>query len=245
MAISVEDTYVGRATSASANYPEGSIKNESIPGVSDDGTPLDLVWGNDFEGIKQALLRAAGVIPTAPGNVSDTALFSQMLQAIVEIAAGRAVGYTDIGIADAYVAELKTNQQGVAGYFDGMTVEITPGNNNTGPCTIDVQGTNGTLLGVKDIKTAAGLDPEASVLITTRRVILRYDSVNGWFEIVEYGGGGQLLGNAAEKAIAYNAQNISEDITIAATRNGLSAGDITIDDTYTITIETGGVWVII
>lgn len=245
MAISVEDTYPGRAVAASANYPEGSIKNESIPGTSDDGTPLDLTWGNDFEGVKQALLRAAGVVPSAPGNVPDTALFSQMLQAIVEIAAGRAIGYTDTGLVDAYVASLKANQQGVASYFDGMTVEITVSNNNTGPCNINVQGTNGTLLGIKSIKTAAGLDPEANVLITTRRDILRYDGVNDWFEIVEYGGGGQLLGNAATKAIAYNAQNVSEDITIQATMNALSAGDITIDATKTVTIETGGVWVIV
>ena len=242
MAISVEDTYVGRAVAANASYPEGSIKNESIPGTSDDGTPLDLAWGNDLEGIKQALLRSSGAVPTAPGNVSDTAIFSQMLHAIVEIASGRAIGYSDIGVVNAYVAGLKANQQGVASYFDGMTVEITPANNNTGPSTVNVQGTSGALLGVKNIKTAAGLDPESGVI--NKRIILRYDLANDWFEIVEYGGGGQFIGNAATKAVSYNAQTIGEDITIAANQNAFSVGDITILDTFTVTIADGGVWLI-
>jgi hypothetical protein len=65
--------------------------------------------------------------------------------------------------------------------------------------------------------------------------------VSDWQEL----GGGQMLGNAATKAIFYNAQTIDEDITIGATQNGLSAGPITISATYTVTINAGGVWVIV
>jgi len=57
--------------------------------------------------------------------------------------------------------------------------------------------------------------------------------------------GGQYLGNATVKAIAYNAQTIGENITIGATQNGLSAGPITVDTGFEVTVATGGSWVII
>lgn len=57
--------------------------------------------------------------------------------------------------------------------------------------------------------------------------------------------GGQYYGNAAVKAIAYNAQTIGEDITILGTTNALSAGPITINTSFTVTIATGGNWVIV
>ena len=57
--------------------------------------------------------------------------------------------------------------------------------------------------------------------------------------------GGQYFGSAATKAIAYNANTIGEDITVTAGNNGLSAGPITISTSYTVTVETGAVWVIV
>lgn len=56
---------------------------------------------------------------------------------------------------------------------------------------------------------------------------------------------GQLLGSAAVKAIAYNSQTISENITISAGLNGLSAGPITIGTGFTVTISSGANWVIV
>lgn len=57
--------------------------------------------------------------------------------------------------------------------------------------------------------------------------------------------GGQYFGSASTKAIAYNSNTIAENVTITAGNNGLSAGPITISDTYTVTVETGAVWVIV
>jgi hypothetical protein len=57
--------------------------------------------------------------------------------------------------------------------------------------------------------------------------------------------GGQFIGTTAVKAIAYNAQTISEDLTIAGDQNGLSAGPITINTGYTVTVDTGGNWSIV
>lgn len=57
--------------------------------------------------------------------------------------------------------------------------------------------------------------------------------------------GGQYFGTAATKAIAYNSNTIAENITITAGNNGLSAGPITIDTGYTVTVATGANWVIV
>lgn len=57
--------------------------------------------------------------------------------------------------------------------------------------------------------------------------------------------GGQYFGTATTKAIAYNANSIGENITVTAGNNGLSAGPITINTGFTVTVETGANWVIV
>jgi hypothetical protein len=57
--------------------------------------------------------------------------------------------------------------------------------------------------------------------------------------------GGQYLGTAATKAIMYNAKSIAENITIDGTYNALSAGPITIDSSYTVTVSSGATWTIV
>ena len=57
-------------------------------------------------------------------------------------------------------------------------------------------------------------------------------------------GGAQFLGTAATKAIAYNSQTIAENITIPATTNAYSAGPITINTGFTVTISTGSYWTV-
>lgn len=57
--------------------------------------------------------------------------------------------------------------------------------------------------------------------------------------------GGQYFGSAAVKAISYNSNTIAENVTVTAGNNGLSAGPITIDTSYAVTVETGAVWVIV
>lgn len=57
--------------------------------------------------------------------------------------------------------------------------------------------------------------------------------------------GGQYFGSAATKAIAYNSNTISENITITSGNNGLSAGPITISNTFTVTVADNANWVIV
>ena len=56
---------------------------------------------------------------------------------------------------------------------------------------------------------------------------------------------GQYFGNATTKAIAYNSQTISENITVTSGNSGLSAGPITISSGYAVTIASGSRWVIV
>jgi hypothetical protein len=57
--------------------------------------------------------------------------------------------------------------------------------------------------------------------------------------------GGQYFGTAAVKAISYNANSIGENVTVTTGNNGLSAGPITINTGFTVTVQTGAVWVIV
>lgn len=45
--------------------------------------------------------------------------------------------------------------------------------------------------------------------------------------------------------IFLNGTNVSANYTIPASNNGLSAGPITIDTGFTVTIATGATWVIV
>ena len=55
--------------------------------------------------------------------------------------------------------------------------------------------------------------------------------------------GGQYFGTAAVKAIAYNASNIDENITM--NYNGMSVGAITIGSGFSVTVNSGVRWVIL
>ena len=76
--INLESEFSPRVNPADANYPFGSIKDNSSPGAND-GTPLAAVWGNDWEGFAQAAMTEAGITPS---GLPDTAQDSQLLDAV-------------------------------------------------------------------------------------------------------------------------------------------------------------------
>lgn len=57
--------------------------------------------------------------------------------------------------------------------------------------------------------------------------------------------GGQMLGQAQTKVFSYNAQIVSENITIAANQNASAVGPVEIADGFSVTIADGGNLVII
>ncbi len=102
MAIKIFEKYAPRANVGDANYPEGSIKNESIPGAND-GTPLDEDWGNDMLGFSDALLAEAGITPSGD---PDTAVESDRLNALNSIIDAKIATFDTVSDYENYTEEL-------------------------------------------------------------------------------------------------------------------------------------------
>ncbi|WP_289281577.1 MULTISPECIES: hypothetical protein [unclassified Methylophaga] len=83
MTINVKTTYPDNADAASLDYITGSFRNDSTPS-SEDGTPLEVAWMNDFLGSRDAILAEGGVTPS---GVPDTAQESDVLDALKQIIA--------------------------------------------------------------------------------------------------------------------------------------------------------------
>ena len=168
---STNATMAGRVTAADANYPYASAKDETAPGAGD-GSPYFKARADDLFGFQQALLKAASIVPS--GN-ADTALVSQYIQGIIELASGRAFTYDDAGAADVYVFDVQANQQPPASLFEGLRVEATIANTNTGASTLDAFGS-----GVVDIHLDdAATDPVAGDLAVGLLARFRYSTVGG------------------------------------------------------------------
>ena len=93
MAVKLTDEFGNRANPSSAAYPNGSLKDETNPGVSNDGSPLSSRVGNDFQGFMQSALAEAGI--DANGN-PDSVDNPQILNALKKIQENHASTYTDI-----------------------------------------------------------------------------------------------------------------------------------------------------
>jgi len=140
-------SFAGRITGVSPDYPYGSSQNQTAPGAFD-GTPWIEIRSNDIFGMQQSLLASAAIVPS---GTADTSPVSQYVQAIVEIAAGRAITATEgASAANAYVVDVSTDQQAPQTLFDGLRVEAVLAAANTGAATLDAYG-----LGVKTITGSA------------------------------------------------------------------------------------------
>ncbi len=81
MAINPESQYPGKIAPSSAAYPYGQARNITVPGDGT-GTPWEAAIVNDFLGHQQALLSAAGLVPS--GN-PDQVGASQYLEAQLDM----------------------------------------------------------------------------------------------------------------------------------------------------------------
>lgn len=81
MSISISEQYPGKTAGNTTDYPFGQAQNVSAPGDGT-GTPWEQAIVNDDQGFKQALLLAAGLIPS---GTPDTALDSQYLEALKKL----------------------------------------------------------------------------------------------------------------------------------------------------------------
>lgn len=128
------DTNFVNFTAASANYPLGASKDDST-GTTGDGTEHTATRANDLFGMMQALLRLGGLTPTA---TADTALASQYVHGMIQLAQGRAELYDDGGAVNAYLATPRTNQQTPNGVFEGQRFKVKITTTNTGASTLDI-----------------------------------------------------------------------------------------------------------
>jgi hypothetical protein len=78
MAINLATRYPGRTNPADTNYPQGSFKNRSAPGVLD-GSYLEKDWANDIHAFFQQVLAEAEI---TPNGAVDNATNSQYYEAI-------------------------------------------------------------------------------------------------------------------------------------------------------------------
>lgn len=162
-------------TAATADYPLGSSKNDST-GSTGDGTEHNATRANDVFGMQQALLTLAGLTATA---TADTALDSQYVHAMIQLAQGRAELFDDGGAADAYLATPRTNQQTANRLFEGQRFRVLIDNTNTGAATLDVskiEDQNSTFgVTVLNIKLAGGVtDPGAGAITAGKEVEFIY-----------------------------------------------------------------------
>ena len=74
---------------------------------------------------------------------------------------------------------------------------------------------------------------------------LRFNSTDASFEGYDGTEWGSIGGGAADGIFYENGQAVTSSYTVLATKNAMTAGPITINDGVTVTIETGGRWVVL
>jgi hypothetical protein len=132
---------------------------------------------------------------------------------------------------------------------DAVTADKLANSINTEIAANTAKVTNAThtgeVTGATALTITDNIVDEANLKISnapTNGYVLTAQSGNtGGLTWAEMTGGGPSLGT--DSIIRTNAQTISENITIGSTTNGMSAGPITIADSYTVTVS--GNWSII
>lgn len=224
----------GRITAPDANYPYGSAKDDST-GTTGDGTPIKKALMNDSYGLIQALLRAAGIVPS--GN-AETAVLSQVLQAIVQQAQGRAFMFDEDGTsaADAYVLALRPNQHTLTSLFDGQLFTFTAASPNTGSATVDVSLLLGESAGttIKDAVDIGGGDALPGQITGT--TVLRYNLTLDAIEVVGGSGADAYLKSGRRNLLI----NGNFDIWQRASSDTFASSAGYVSDRWRVASGTGG-----
>ena len=101
--------------------------------------------------------------------------------------------------------------------------------------------TTGTKIIVRQHGEKLLLQTPADLTVTTAKIAAGAVTAAKIDSAVELGGPSK----GTSSVIRTNANTIAENITLDANTNGISAGTITINDTYTVTIADGTTWVIL
>jgi hypothetical protein len=151
---------------------------------------------------------------------------------------------TDVVMSAIQAADVPTLNQNTTGTASNVTGTVAIANGGTGQTTataafnaLNPMTTTGDIIYEASATTAARLP-----IGSTGQVLTVASGLPAWAAAPS---GGQYFGSAAVKAIAYNANSIAENVTVTTGNNGLSAGPITISTGFTVTVQTGAVWVIV
>lgn len=203
MAINPSTEYVGKITAPNANYTYGSAKSVTTP-TAQDGTPWSIKLVNDIFGFQQAILLAAGIVPS--GN-SETQLVSQYLQGISEMITNQNYG-ADAVNTDDYVVTTKSRS---SKYEEGLyLLKVT--NTNTGAATVNYDS-----LGVIDIKNPDGSALGAGDLVAGRIIQMIYNGTE--MRLVVIGGVVQFQ-STQTGAVATGTTLIPNDNSIPQSNEG-------------------------
>jgi hypothetical protein len=166
-------------------------------------------------------------------NVISAASFSGDGTAITAINASN--------ISSGTVANARTTASSSNG---ASTIVLRDSNGGFGAGVITANGSGLSAINASNVSSGTLLASFGGTGITspgTANNVLTSNG-SGWISAAP-ASGGQYFGNAAVKAIAYNASNIDENITM--TYSGMSVGPITIGSGYSVTVNSGIRWVVL
>lgn len=172
MSISLSNTYGDRANLPTTDFPFGSIKNRQSS--TSRGTPLDEVFGQDFQGFLDSILVSSG---KTPNGSTDTAINSQRFKALVELITGRLeIASATVSGSTITLGAGLSGQQTVDTLFDSLTIFFRVNYTTTASTSINAFGLGARNLRLSNGGTANGIDLSNGILV-------RYNAGAGRFEI--------------------------------------------------------------
>jgi hypothetical protein len=187
-----------------------------------------------------------GTVAIANGGTGETTRQAAMDALAGAVTSGQYLrgNGTDVVMSAIQAADVPTLNQNTTGTASNVTGTVAIANGGTGQTTataafnaLNPMTTTGDIIYEASATTAARLG-----IGSTGQVLTVAGGLPSWAAAPS---GGQYFGSAAVKAIAYNANSIAENVTVTTGNNGLSAGPITISTGFTVTVQTGAVWVIV
>lgn len=163
---------IGRIGAPSGTYPGGSIKNETVPDNSNDGTPLDFTWGNQIEGFLQAIFKQND--GESANDITENADLSQYLNALAH-RVSQIPFCLDTGVVNAYVLNTVYAPANPSVYVHGHRYEVEITTANTLASTAKIGAGP-----VKPVKTVTGANVPAGYIGFGRQT-LTWDNVNDWW----------------------------------------------------------------
>jgi hypothetical protein len=220
----------------------------TINGITLSGTVTtsgNLTLGGALSGVSLAT-QVTGTLPIANGGTGETTRQNAMDALAGAVTSGQYLrgNGTDVVMSAIQAADVPTLNQNTTGsaatLTTGRTIAIT------GDLTYTSPSFNGSA-NVTAAGTLATVNSNVGSFGSATSVPVVTVNAKGLVTAVSTAtvSGGQYFGSAAIKAISYNANSIGENVTVTTGNNGLSAGPITINSGFTVTVQTGAVWVIV